>query len=148
MSEALEGVSKLYIDANILIYLVEESKIFNESVIVALREAQTRRIRIFTNEISVTECLNGAYRSGFQSLARRYLDMFNDKGFLSLIPIHFTICLEGARIAAETRLKTIDALHLASATHAGCDAFLTNDARFRSNEDIRVLQLSQFLANN
>ena len=144
MSEALEGVSKLYIDANVLIYLVEESRVFNESVIVALHEAQKRKIRIFTSAISVTECLNGAYRSGFQVLVQRYVDLFADKGFLSLIPIQFPVCLEAARIAAETRLKTIDALHLASAADAGCEAFLTNDYRFKSNENIRVIQLSQF----
>jgi predicted nucleic acid-binding protein len=45
---------------------------------------------------------------------------------LSLSP---TVCDRAAEIRASYGLKTPDAIHLAAATLAGCDVFLTNDRR-------------------
>jgi predicted nucleic acid-binding protein len=148
MIETLSGVRRLYVDANILIYLFEENIAFYERVAVAFGLAQQIGTTLFTNQITITECLNGAHRDKNSQLAKLYLDMFSDQNFITVIPIHLKTCVEAARLGAEQRLKTIDAIHLASSIAVGCDAFLTNDARFRSNEQIRVVQLSRFLTSN
>ena len=46
-----------------------------------------------------------------------------------------------ARFRVENRLKTPDALHLAAATVAGCDAFWTNDRRLlaAAHDEIQVV---------
>ena len=144
MIEPFLGVRRLYVDANIIIYLLEESVVFSGSVAIAFGLAQQVGAKIFTSEITITECLNGAYRNKNPKLVRLYLDIFGDKNFITLIPIHLTICIEAAKLSAEQGLKTIDAIHFASSVAVECDAFLTNDGRFKSNENIRVLQLSQF----
>ena len=144
MIEAISGVGRLYVDANILIYLFEENAAFYENVAAAFGLAQQLGTKILTCEITVTECLNGAYRIKNLELAKLYLDMLGDQNFITLIPIHLATCIGAARLSAGQGLKTIDALHLASSIAGECDAFLTNDLRFKTNESIRIIQLSQF----
>lgn len=148
MIETLSGVRRLYVDANILIYLFEENIAFHERVAVAFGLAQQLGIKLFTSQITITECLNGAHRDKNSELARLYLDMFSDQNFITVIPIHIKTCVEAARLGAEQGLKTIDAIHLASSIAVECNAFLTNDARFRSNKHIQVVQLTQFSTSN
>ncbi len=48
-----------------------------------------------------------------------------------LVPLHPEVMDQAAELRASTRLQTADAIHLASATHWGCDALLTNDRAFQ-----------------
>jgi predicted nucleic acid-binding protein len=41
------------------------------------------------------------------------------------------ICIQAGILRGRTGMKTPDAIHVASAIAAGCDAFLTNDTRVR-----------------
>jgi len=54
---------------------------------------------------------------------------------------------ETAKVAADLRarynLRTPDALQLATAIKAGCDAFLTNDATLKKVTELKVLVLSE-----
>ncbi len=145
MIESLAGIQKLYVDANILIYLFEESPSFRKSVLAAFEIVQANRIRVYTSELTLTECLGGAFRYGNQTLVQRYLDVISDPNFLNLVPMQLEICIEAARLGAEYRLKTIDSIHLATSIMVKCDGFLTNDLRFKTNDSIRVFQLSQFI---
>ncbi len=44
------------------------------------------------------------------------------------------------------QLKTVDSIHMASATLAGCTALLTNDTGLKSNHSIQAIQLFEFTA--
>lgn len=48
---------------------------------------------------------------------------------LLLLDITLEIALLGTQLAAAYRLKAADALHLATAVHAGADAFVTNNRK-------------------
>ncbi len=144
MSRSLVGISSLYLDANILIYLVEGNAALNELVLSAFREIEAHNITLYTSEITVTECLNGAYRAGLEELAQKYLELLSTEDFIVLLPVDIQVCIETARIGAEHRLKTVDSLHLASATLAGCQVFLTNDSAFRNGKTVEVVQLEEF----
>jgi predicted nucleic acid-binding protein len=54
---------------------------------------------------------------------------------------------ETAKVAADLRarynLRTPDALQLATAIKAGCDAFLTNDATLKKVTELKILVLSE-----
>jgi predicted nucleic acid-binding protein len=144
MSRSLAGIASLYLDSNILIYLVEGHSNLNELVLAAFREIELHEVALYTSEITVTECLNGAYRAGIEELAQEYLDLFGTENFISLLPVDSDVCIAAAREGAVHRLKTVDSIHLASATLAGCEALLTNDGGFHSTKDVEVIQLSEF----
>jgi predicted nucleic acid-binding protein len=144
MSDALAGIAKLYVDSNIFIYLIEGEAELHGRVLAAVKNATSNKIALFTSELTLTECLHGAYRAGSDELAKAYLDLLATKEFVTLLPVDITICIEAARAAANQRLKTVDALHFATATASGCTALLTNDSGFRSTRDVRVVSLMEF----
>ena len=145
MSRRLNGISSLYINSNILIYLVEGNVELRERVLAAFNEMETHHITLYTSEITVTECLNGAYRAGTEELAHHYLELMATEDFITLLPVDFDVCIEAARLGAVHRLKTVDSIHLATATLAGCQALLSNDGGFRSTKDVEAIQLSEFM---
>jgi predicted nucleic acid-binding protein len=144
MSSPLAGITSLYLDSNILIYLVEGNAALNTHVLAAFREIETQKITLYTSEITITECLNGAHRAGLEELAKHYLAVLGTEDFITLLPVDSDVCIEAARVGAAYRLKTVDAIHLASATLAGCQALLSNDEGFRSTTDVQVVRLSVF----
>jgi predicted nucleic acid-binding protein len=144
MSRSLKGITSLYLDSNILIYLVEGNVELGDLVLAAFREIENNNIVLYTSEITVTECLNGAYRAGLEELAQKYLELLSSEEFIILLPVDSDVCIEASRIGAEHRLKTVDSIHLASATLAGCQALLTNDGGFKSTKNVQTIQLSEF----
>ena len=76
MIDQLGGVSSLYIDANILIYLVLDRGAKRDAVTVILAEAKTRGIFLSTSEITLAECLFGAFKQENEALAGVYRALF------------------------------------------------------------------------
>jgi predicted nucleic acid-binding protein len=145
MSRGLEGVASLYLDSNIIIYLVEGNADLGNVVLAAFREIEVRQIKLYTSEITVTECLNGAYRAELPELAQHYLELLESEDFITLLPVQFDVCVEAARLGSMHRLKTVDSIHLATATLAGCQSWLSNDGAFSSTKDIEAIRLSEFI---
>jgi predicted nucleic acid-binding protein len=143
MSDRLKGVTRLYVDSNVFIYLLEGEKHLQEMVQSAFRNIEDNKVSLFTSEITMTECLTGAFRAGLDDLAQNYLDLFASEGFITMLPINGDVCLAAARLGATHRLKTVDAIHLASATLAECQALLSNDSGFRSTERLEIVRLEQ-----
>jgi predicted nucleic acid-binding protein len=144
MSRSLKGIASLYLDANILIYLVEGNAELGALVLAAFREIEARNVTLYTSEITLTECLNGAYKVDLEELAQKYLELLGSTEFITLFPVQSDVCIEAARLGAAHRLKTVDAIHLATATLAGCQALLSTDDGFRSTEAVQAIRLSEF----
>ena len=64
---------------------------------------------------------------------------------VSLIPATRELWEDAARIRADTRLKTPDALHAATALRAGCTLFITNDTDFRRVQGLPIVVLDDLL---
>ena len=60
---------------------------------------------------------------------------------VDLIPVTRSLWEKAALLRAETGLKTPDALHAATALHAECTLFVTNDDDFRRVADLPVIVL-------
>jgi len=57
------------------------------------------------------------------------------------VPISAGVAESAADLRARYNLRTPDALHVATAIDAGCDAFLTNDTGIKRVQEIAVLVL-------
>lgn len=142
MIESLQGITRLYLDANILIYLVEGDEALSQSVHALLENADAAHIRLFTSDITVTECLLGPLRAGNIDLAQAYLDLLQSHDFIALVGAELDVCVMASHIGAQYHLKTVDAIHLASAESSGCQALLSNDHGFKNTDNVRVIKLS------
>jgi predicted nucleic acid-binding protein len=117
-------VGLIYLDACVVIYLVERHALWGEAIARKLAEAGDNRFGI--SPLVKCECLVGPLKRGDLVLEQAYLGLF--ERFLSFemtVPVY----LQAARLRAGFGLRTPDALHLACAQHHRCDALWTNDER-------------------
>ena len=142
MNRTIESARKIYIDANVIIYFLEGSAVFRDRAIELFKYVDAHDIPVLTSEISIAECLYGAYRRGNEAIAEKYRELFHDEiGMFRLIPIERDICELAAKLGAEQKFKLIDALHVASALAVGCDVFVTNDRAIKPAAHLKVVQI-------
>ncbi len=115
---------RIYLDACLVIYLIERNAEFFPSVENALLQSVEDEICI--SPLVQLECLIHPLRHGDQHLEQLYRDFF--EGVTSL-PIPEEVFPKATLLRAHHSLKTPDALHLATAIHHACDEFWTNDDR-------------------
>jgi predicted nucleic acid-binding protein len=118
-------VGLIYLDACIVIYVVEEHPVWGAAIARAFEEAGLGRFAI--SALTKMECLVGPLKHGDAALHRDFLPFFER---LNPVDMAEQIHLEAAELRARFGLRTPDALHLACARHHRCDALWTNDGRF------------------
>ncbi len=141
LGTALSGVKRLYIEAAPLIYYVEEHPVClqrMESIIAVIEDTP---IEAVSSVISLTEVLNQPIKKGRKDLEQAYRDILTSGERLRLLPVSQAIAESAAQLRADHNLRTPDALHIATALNAACDAFLTNDNGLKRIIQIRVLAL-------
>lgn len=143
IADALMGVGRLYIETAPLIYYVEEhtEDIARMDTVIAAVENQS--IQAFSSVITLTEVLNQPMKTGNKNLEQEYRDILVNSGSYRLIAVNLQIAESAAGLRAHYGLRTPDALHVASALYATCDAFLTNDAQIRRVRELPILVLDE-----
>ncbi|MEZ8222393.1 putative nucleic acid-binding protein, contains PIN domain [Candidatus Fervidibacteria bacterium JGI MDM2 JNZ-1-D12] len=143
LDEALEGVVKLALDTPPIIYFVEAHAQYDPLVTAIFQKINEGKILGLTSVITVTEVLVLPLRHGNISLASTYWDLLTNSDNMQLVSIDPETAKLAADLRARYNLRTPDALQLAAAIMAGCDAFLTNDATLKKVTELKVLVLSE-----
>lgn len=110
------------------------------------RRADNDEFTVFTASITLTETLILPMRTENADLENQYRAFLWDAGKVTLIPIDVPVAVRAAELRARYNLKTPDALQIAAAVEAGCEAFLTNHDGLRRVTDLRVLVLKELTA--
>ncbi len=114
----------IYLDACIAIYFIEEHPQFGDAVRQAIQNAPTRQFCV--SPLVELECLVVPLRTANHRLVAHYEAFFNNQVMLTMDYLVYRLVAE---LRARHRLKTPDALHLATAQYHGCTEFWTNDDR-------------------
>jgi predicted nucleic acid-binding protein len=120
----------VYLDANAVIYCVEKHPVYWPLLQPLWLAAKGKTIEIVSSELTLMETLISPLKSGDTILVNTYEQLFQ-QAQTRLLPITQDILRVAARLRATTKLKTPDAIHLATAQLVGCVLFVTNDAGFR-----------------
>jgi predicted nucleic acid-binding protein len=120
----------VYADAQIFIYSVEKHPVYGPLLRPLWQAVQNATLEVVSSELALMETLIGPLKSGDAGLAATYEHFFQQPG-LRLSAITRPVLLEAAHLRATTRLRTPDAIHVATAGLTGCGLFLTNDYGFR-----------------
>jgi predicted nucleic acid-binding protein len=117
-------VGLIYVDACLLIYLVERHPRWGEAVSKAMSHAADAQFGI--SPLVKFECMVGPAKRGDPVLERAYTDVFD-----LFVPLAMpdSVYPQAAQLRARFGLKSPDALHLATAQHHRCEALWTNDER-------------------
>ena len=138
---SLPPAGLVYVDANSIIYTVEKHPVYGPPLLPALwTAAQAKTIEVISSELALMECLVGPLKRSDTALAKNYEYALSgtDVRLVSITPL---ILRAAAQLRATTKLRTPDAIHLASARQAGCSLFVTNDVGFRNVAGVPVVIL-------
>ncbi len=139
---ALNGLTRVYFDANSLIYYVEGAVAFQNKMAALFQYLMETEAQFITNELAVAECLYGAYRDKRLDLEQSYRKLVFDTGAFEVAPIDFALLDRAAKTGAELGLKLIDATHVCSAIAFDCEAIVTNDRGFKTSSGLRIIKVS------
>jgi predicted nucleic acid-binding protein len=143
--DALADVTRLGLDTAPLIYLVEAHPIYGAMMLDVMKSVEQSSLFCVTSTLTLLELLTKPIQQGDLALQREYSDLLVEAEGLELVDVTPVIAKEAARLRAQHRLKTPDALQIASAIVSDCQAFLTNDHIFRRVNEITVLILDDFV---
>lgn len=121
-------MAKVFFDSNLFIYLFEGHRQFGERVRSMRESMLDRKDELVTSAMAVGEVLVMPVRSGNLALVERYEAYFQGPN-ITVIPFDFEASRRFARIRTEPLIGRADAAHLACASVAGVDLFVTNDDR-------------------
>ncbi len=127
----------IYLDSNIVIYLIEQPTHFGSRASARIAAMAATGDRIVVSDLTRLECRANAVASGDRGTLAHY-DAFFSQAVERVMPLTTAVCDRATIIRGQYRFKTPDALHLAAAVEAGCEVFLTNDARLSGFPDLAV----------
>lgn len=142
MSQPLLG-SRLYLDANVYIYALEDHPQFGEAARLVMETVDRDHITVVAQRLILAELLPHPIKHGAADLVQLYEDLFLHHPQLVLLDTEPTTINLTTKLRATYGLSTLDALHLASAIATECDAFITNDQKLKSVQEIPVLLLEE-----
>lgn len=147
LDEGLEGVSRLAIDTAPLIYLIEGHPDFGGPVREVIQLAENGRLALVTSILSLTEVLVQPFQRARPELVAAYRQILLHSPYLDVLTLEASIAESAARMRASHGIRTPDAIQIATAIGAGCEAFLTNDKELRRVTELRVIVLLDLLAS-
>ena len=132
---------RVYLDANLYIYLFEGVSAHREKMRELVAEIDRRDIAVIASELMFAELVPRPLREGRRDLVDRYFNLMQRTPRITLASVDRRVILRAVRLRADFGLRSMDALHLATALVHDCRTFLTNDRRLASVDDLRVLML-------
>jgi predicted nucleic acid-binding protein len=143
--EAFSRVGKLGVDTAPLIYLVERHPTFGPLVRALVERAESGGLELISSTLTLTEVLSLPLERNDEATVSAYRSILLRSPYLHLRPIDLEVAEMAARLRALHRLKTPDALQVAVACQAGCEAFLTNDRTLRRVTEVNVLVVADLV---
>lgn len=119
-------MATVFWDTNLFVYVFEDHPQFATPVL-AIRQAMHRRgDRLVTSAFAVGEVLALPARLGENDIVKRY-EAFFESPEVTVLPFDIKAASKFAQIRKNKSISRADAVHLACASAAGVDLFLTND---------------------
>ncbi|PZS05426.1 MAG: PIN domain nuclease [Chloroflexi bacterium] len=115
------------LDTAPLIYYLEEEPAYVPLVAPFFSAITDGNLRAVTSTVTLVEALTKPLREGHFDIAKRYRDLLLSRAGIVLEPVSAVIAEEAAQLRARHRVRTPDALQVATARLAGASHFLTND---------------------
>lgn len=121
-------MSRIYWDTMLFVYWLEDHPEHSERVGVIRQKMRARGDTLCTSALTLGEVLTAVYKQGDQAVADQVKAVLHSSA-VELLPFTSATADGYARIRARNRVAPADAIHLATASAAGVDLFLTNDRR-------------------
>jgi len=141
LADALAGVKRLGFDTAPIIYLVEAHPRHGPAMLEVVRRIDVGALTGITSVITLIEVLTQPMRIGAAALQAQYKDLLVNSQYFETVDVDPEFAVVAASLRARYNLRTPDAIQVAAAIGAGCEAFLTNDVGLRRVNELRVIVL-------
>jgi predicted nucleic acid-binding protein len=136
---------RIALDTSLFIYQLEANARYLELTHHLFAWLERLGHSAVTSTITMTELLVQPYRDSAESRVNDFYGLLSTYPNLQWIPPDLQIADIAARLRAEYRLRTPDALQAATAVHARVGAVVTNDAAFGRIKAFETLILDDLL---
>lgn len=138
-------MSKVYLDTQIFIYALESNSNFGDKAKSIIRNAEKNNINIVVSPLTLTELLTKPYIMADKENIKFIKNSFLSLNNLEIKDINIKIADKAAELRGALKLRTPDAIHLATALDRNCNTFYTNDNHFKNlkQKDIEIKLLSK-----
>jgi predicted nucleic acid-binding protein len=130
------GVSRVFWDTNLFIYLIEDYGELSERVAGLRKRMNERRDELYTSALTLGEILIKPLEANDEVLARRYEAALLQGAVV--IPFDVDAARLYAGIRKDRTIRPPDAIQLACAAQARVDLFITNDDRLSTKSIPRI----------
>jgi predicted nucleic acid-binding protein len=135
-----EDAAKVYLDTNVFIAAYESTGARSQHAFWILAAIEQGEIRGVTSELTLAELIPGPAEEGDDALVDAYKQLMNDGPNMEVRPVTRDMLIQSALLrVGRPGLKLPDAIHCATAMHAGCTAIITDDRRMPKNIGLRVV---------
>jgi predicted nucleic acid-binding protein len=141
----LRKYDRVALDTSVFVYHLEAHPKYEPLTRLIFAWLEQPGHRAVTSTITMTGLLVKPYRDGDQQGVDDCFALFSKFPNLEWVPLRLDISDEAARIRAESRLKTPDAIEAATAIYCGISGFLTNDVVYQRVSKLDILPLDAAL---
>jgi len=123
---------RLYLDAAVYLGLIKGEAGRLDIARGLLRGGQDKRFVVVASTLLYAEvCGHGEVRGAVdQTAVDQKVSAFFEHGFIQWVDVDLVVARDARRVSRAHRLRGADAIHLASAIRASCDALMTWDNDF------------------
>lgn len=130
------------LDTAPLIFYIEDHPVYADRLEPFFQSVRSGDITIVTSVLTLLEVLVHPLRRKDEALAHRYNDILLSSPNILTLPVDAAIAQLASELRSSARLKTPDAVQVATALSRSAAAFLTNDRDFHSVSALQVLRVS------
>lgn len=133
------------LDSAPLIYFIEQRQPYVDLLRPFFRGVEAGELSIVTSVVTLLEVMVQPIRYGDEALANEYQEILLNGANVQTVSVTPTVAQVAAELRAESRLKTPDAIHLATALQHQAAAFLTNDRDFGSAVSLPIFRIGDLV---
>lgn len=141
IGEVLRSVRRVFLDTAPVVYYVERNPGYLARVQPVFAQIDAGTLTAVTSPVTLSECLVAPIRLGLESLQQDFVDLLQSGANTIFVNIDGHTARRAAELRARYNLSLPDALQVAAALIADCDAFLTNDATLKRVTELTVVVL-------
>lgn len=146
IEQAFKGKTVVCLDTAPIIYFIEENSAYLETLQHIFLRIDEGNLSAFSSYITLMEVLVKPIETQALDLARQYRDLLIGSPGFDLYPLERTVAEKAANLRSKYKLKSPDAIQIATAILFGAQIFLTNDSGFKKVTEIEVLTLDELLS--
>ena len=143
ISSALAGHTTVALDTCVLVYYLEDNPSFGQQADTVITNIVTGHNQAILATMALLELQVGPYAKQELETAEGYYTFLGNLPNFHWVPMSMTIADRAAQLRAAHRIKTPDAVHLATAIEAGATLFVTNDRDLPALAEIDTLMLGE-----